>query len=90
MQTHELRLTDTNGYTVNLQGAVRYNVPADQIPAVQAELMTLAEADADAERALHLEHAAHNPDPVGAANARSAAGRIRATDYRVRIHPPVA
>lgn len=87
---HEMRLIDTNGYTVNAEGAVRYAVPTDQVAAVQAELRALAEPDATQARALHLDNAANLPDPVSAENQRAAASQIRASAYRVQITPPVA
>ncbi|MFF2571135.1 hypothetical protein [Streptomyces sp. NPDC058084] len=86
--THEMRLVDTNGYTV--PGAVRYAVPADQVAATEAELKALAPADADSQKALHLENAANLHDSVSADNQRAAAGQIRAADYQVRITPPLA
>ncbi|WP_333745551.1 hypothetical protein [Streptomyces sp. IBSBF 2950] len=85
--THEMRLTDTNGYTV--PGAVRYGVPTDQVTAVEAELRALAEPDAHQGRELHLAHAA-SLTGVSADNQRSAASQIRASNYEVRITPPVA
>lgn len=91
MQTHDLRLVDTNGYTVNARGAVRYAVPTDQVEAVAAELHALAESDARKVRALHLQHAyaVETTDAASAASHRSAATRIHACDYRVTVDPPV-
>ncbi|MER0443108.1 hypothetical protein ABR738_00705 [Streptomyces sp. Edi4] len=86
--THEMRLIDTNGYTV--PGAVRYGVPATQVAATETELKAFAPADAADQKAVHLEHAAALHDEVSADNQRAAARRIRATEYRVRITPPLA
>ncbi|WP_435245169.1 hypothetical protein [Streptomyces tendae] len=85
--THEMRLVDTNGYTV--PGAVRYQVPADQVAATRTTLLDLAPADAADAKALHLEHA-DSLHGVSADNQRAAARRIRATDYRVQVTPPLA
>ncbi|MFB7649370.1 hypothetical protein ACFC0S_16070 [Streptomyces sp. NPDC056084] len=86
--THEMRLVDTNGYTV--PGAVRYRVPAAQVAATATELKALAPADAADQKAVHLEHAARLHDTVSADNQRAAARQIRATDYRVQVTPPLA
>ncbi|MFG3157145.1 hypothetical protein ACGF7W_34500 [Streptomyces sp. NPDC048219] len=85
--THELRLIDTNGYTV--PGAVRYTVPADQVEAVTAELKALAPADAANQRAALLEHA-RLLTGVSADSQRAAANQIVASDYQVKVTPPVA
>lgn len=85
--THELRLIDTNGYTV--PGAVRYTVPADQIEAVTAELEALATADAASQKATLLDHA-RMLTGTSAANQRAAANQIVASDYQVKVTPPVA
>ncbi|MER5302206.1 hypothetical protein ABT039_22485 [Streptomyces lasiicapitis] len=87
---HEMRLIDTNGYTVNADSAVRYGVPTAQVAAVEAELLALAGPDAQRTRELHLNHAASTSDLVNAATQRSAAGQIHARNYRVQITPPVA
>lgn len=52
--THELRLIDPNGYTVIAEGAVRREVPADQVETVRAELNALAETDAEDQRTNYL------------------------------------
>ncbi|MFF9204343.1 hypothetical protein ACF1AE_21490 [Streptomyces sp. NPDC014986] len=85
--THELRLIDTNGYTV--PGGVRYTVPADQVEAVTAELKDLAIADAASQKATLLEHA-RLLTGTSAANQRAAATQIIASDYQVKVTPPVA
>jgi hypothetical protein len=84
---HEMRLIDTNGYTVS--GAVRYGVPTDQVATVEAELKALAEPDAQQGRELHLAHAA-SLTGASASNQRAAASQIRTSDYRVQVTPPVA
>ncbi|MDX3165947.1 hypothetical protein PV516_19355 [Streptomyces scabiei] len=84
---HEMRLVDTNGYTV--PDAVRYRVPTDQVASVEAELKALAEPDAHQGRKLHLAHAA-SLTGVSASNQRAAASQIRPSGYTVRITPPVA
>lgn len=82
--TYEIRLTDTNGYTVPT--AVRYQVPADQREATEKELRGLATEDAARQRAALLTNA-EGLTGVSADNARLAAARIRATDYKVQATP---
>ncbi|WP_435058422.1 hypothetical protein [Streptomyces sp. bgisy060] len=81
---YEIRLTDTNGYTVPT--AVRYQVPDDQREATEKELRDLATEDAAQQRAVLLSHAKALTG-VSAENARAAANRIRATDYQVKTTP---
>jgi hypothetical protein len=81
---YEIRLTDTNGYTV--PGAVRYEVPPEQKDAVETELKGLAEADADTQRKELLDQA-EQLTGTSAASARAAAAQIQASDYRVTATP---
>ncbi|MFH8295074.1 hypothetical protein [Streptomyces sp. NPDC018059] len=82
--TYEIRLTDTNGYTVPT--AVRYQVPADQREATEKELRGLAAKDAAQQRAALLANA-EGLTGASADNARAAASRIRATNYQVKATP---
>ncbi|WP_282792970.1 hypothetical protein [Streptomyces sp. CC224B] len=82
--TYEIRLTDTNGYTV--PNGVRYQVPADQREATEQELRRLATEDAAQQRALLLNNAKALTG-ASAQGARAAAYRIRATDYKINAHP---
>ncbi|MFD5882584.1 hypothetical protein [Streptomyces yangpuensis] len=84
---HEMRLIDPENYTVNAEGAIRRGVPAAEVEIVRAELMALAETDAEQARELHLDYAACTPDRVGAEHHRAEARRIRATRYRVKVTP---
>ncbi|MFZ3475256.1 hypothetical protein ACODT3_42880 [Streptomyces sp. 4.24] len=81
---HEIRLTDTNGYTV----ATR-TVHHRRIPQATHRMRTLAARHAAHEKDLGLQHTSALTG-LNAQNARDEAARIRATDYRVRITPPVA
>ncbi|MDJ0466092.1 hypothetical protein [Streptomyces sp. H27-C3] len=81
---YEIRLTDTNGYTVPT--AVRYLVPDDQRTATEKELRGLATEDAEQQRTVLLTNAKRFTG-VSAQNARTAAARIRATDYKVTATP---
>jgi hypothetical protein len=81
---YEIRLTDTNGYTVPT--AVRYQVPDDQREATEKELRDLAIEDAAQQREVLLTNA-KGLTGVSADNARAAANRIRATDYKVQATP---
>ncbi|MER6253674.1 hypothetical protein ABT224_20190 [Streptomyces sp. NPDC001584] len=81
---HEIRLTDANGYTV----ATR-TVHHRRIAKATYRMRTLATRHAAHEKDLCLQHASALTG-LNAENARNEAARVRATDYRVRITPPVA
>ncbi|MEU2453815.1 hypothetical protein ABZ605_27530 [Streptomyces sp. NPDC012765] len=81
---HEIRLTDTNGYTV----ATR-KVHHRRITQATHRMRNLAARHAASEKDLCLQHASALTG-LNAQNARDEAARIRATDYQVRITPPVA
>lgn len=81
---HKIRLTDANGYTV----ATR-TVHHRRIAKGTYRMRNLAVRYAAHEKDLCLQHASALTG-LNARNARDEAARIRATDYQVRITPPVA